>query len=217
MDAFSVDKLRIRQAAFALAERKPWHEITMAAIAQQSGLSIAAIMRNVASSKAAILRDFSRDIDGAMLLVFEKYPPEGEAHDRLFDVIIKRLEIMQPYRPVIGSVLKRRIGDPGEAAVMLQSVAITVGWIAAAAKVEEEPAWQSLGRVGLGRAYIKAVTAWVGDDDPGLSRTMAALDRALRDWAAFSDRAGTVTAVIGGLAKAAGAAGRQFFSKGKAS
>jgi ubiquinone biosynthesis protein COQ9 len=216
MNAFSADKLRIRQAAFALAERRPWHEITMDAIAQQSGLSITAIMRNVAS-KAAILRDFSRDIDGAMLLVFEKYPPEGEAHDRLFDVIIKRLEIMQPYRPVVGSVLKRRIGDPGEAAVMLQSVAITVGWIAAAAKVEAEPAWQSWGRIGLGRAYIKAVTAWVGDDDPGLSRTMAALDRALRDWAAFSDRAGTVTAVIGGLAKAAGAAGRQFFSKGKAS
>jgi len=216
MNDVSAEKLRIRQAAFALAERKPWHEITMAAIAQQSGLSIAAVMRNVAS-KAAILRDFSRDIDGAMLLVFEKYPPEGEAHDRLFDVIIKRLEIMQPYRPVIGSVLTRRIGDPGEAAIMLQSVTITVGWIAAAAKVEEEPAWQSLGRVGLGRAYIKAVTAWVGDDDPGLSRTMAALDRALRDWAAFSDRAGTVTAVIGGLAKAAGAAGRQFFSRGKAS
>jgi ubiquinone biosynthesis protein COQ9 len=216
MNAFSTDKLRIRQAAFALAERKPWHEITMCAIAQQSGLSITAIMRNVAS-KAAILRDFSRDIDGAMLLVFEKYPPEGEAHDRLFDVIIKRLEIMHPYRPVVGSVLKRRIGDPGEAAVMLQSVAITVGWIAAAAKVEEEPAWQSWGRIGLGRAYIKAVTAWAGDDDPGLSRTMAALDRALRDWAAFSDRAGTVSAVVGGLAKAAGAAGRQFFSKGKAS
>jgi ubiquinone biosynthesis protein COQ9 len=216
MNDVSADKLRIRQAAFALAERRPWHEITMAAIAQQSELSIAAVMRD-APSKAAILRDFSRDIDEAMLLVFEKYPAEGEAHDRLFDVIIRRLEIMQPYRTVIGSVLKRRIGDPGEAAIMLQSVAATVGWIAAAAKVEEEPAWQSLGRIGLGRAYVKAVTAWVGDDDPGLSRTMAALDRALRDWAAFSDRTGTVTAVIGGLAKAAGAAGRQFFVRGKAS
>jgi ubiquinone biosynthesis protein COQ9 len=216
MNDVSADKLRIRQAAFALAERRPWHEITMAAIAQQSELSIAAVMRD-APSKAAILRDFSRDIDEAMLLVFEKYPAEGEAHDRLFDVIIRRLEIMQPYRTVIGSVLKRRIGDPGEAAIMLQSVAATVGWIAAAAKVEEEPAWQSLGRIGLGRAYVKAVTAWVGDDDPGLSRTMAALDRALRDWAAFSDRTGTVTAVIGGLAKAAGAAGRQFFGRGKAS
>jgi AcrR family transcriptional regulator len=216
MNDLSADKLKIRQAAFALAERKPWHEITMADIAQQSGLSISALMRNV-EFRAAILRDFSRDIDAAMLLVFEKYPPEGEAHDRLFDVIIKRLEIMQPYRSVIGSVMKRRLGDPGEAAVMLQSVAVTIGWIAAAAKVEEEPAWRSLGKIGLGRAYIKAVSAWVRDDDPGLSRTMAALDRALRDWAAFSGRASTVTAVIGGLAKAAGAAGRQFFGRGKTS
>jgi AcrR family transcriptional regulator len=209
-------QLRIRQAAFALAERKPWHEITIAAIAQQSGFSISALMRDV-ESKAAILRDFSRDIDRSMLLVFEKYPPEGEAHDRLFDVIIKRLEIMQPYRPVISSVMKRRVGDPGDAAVMLQSLAVTVGWIAAAARVEEEPAWGSWGKIGLGRAYLKALSAWIGDDDPGLSRTMAALDRSLRDWAAFSDRAGTVTAVMGGLAKAAGAAGRQFFSKGKTS
>ena len=209
-------QLRIRQAAFALAERKPWHEITLAAIAQQSGFSISALMRDV-ESKAAILRDFSRDIDRSMLLVFEKYPPEGEAHDRLFDVIIKRLEIMQPYRPVISSVMKRRVGDPGDAAVMLQSLAVTVGWIAAAARVEEESAWGSWGKIGLGRAYLKALSAWIGDDDPGLSRTMAALDRSLRDWAAFSDRAGTVTAVMGGLAKAAGAAGRQFFSKGKTS
>jgi ubiquinone biosynthesis protein COQ9 len=216
MNDFGADKLKIRQAAFALAERKPWHEITMADIARQSGLSISALMRNV-ESRAAILRDFSRDIDAAMLLVFEKYPPEGEAHDRLFDVIIKRLEIMQPYRSVIGSVMKRRVGDPGEAAVMLQSFAVTIGWIATAAKVEEEPAWRSLGKIGLGRAYIKAISAWVRDDDPGLSRTMAALDRALRDWAAFSDRASTVTAVIGGLAKAAGAAGRQFFRRGKTS
>jgi len=209
-------QLRIRQAAFALAERKPWHEITLAAIAQQSGFSISALMRDV-ESKAAILRDFSRDIDRSMLLVFEKHPPEGEAHDRLFDVIIKRLEIMQPYRPVISSVMKRRVGDPGDAAVMLQSLAVTVGWIAAAARVEEESAWGSWGKIGLGRAYLKALSAWIGDDDPGLSRTMAALDRSLRDWAAFSDRAGTVTAVMGGLAKAAGAAGRQFFSKGKTS
>ncbi|MGH6875457.1 MAG: TetR family transcriptional regulator [Aestuariivirgaceae bacterium] len=216
MEDISADKLRVRQAAFALAERKPWHEITMAAIAQQSGLSISALMRNF-ESKAAILRDFSRDIDKAMLLVFERYPAEGEAHDRLFDVILKRLEIMLPYRPVIASVMKRPAGDPGDTAGMLQSLAVTVGWIAAAARVEDEPTWQSLGRVGLGRAYIKALSAWVGDDDPGLSRTMAALDRALRDWVAFSSRAGTVTAVLGGLAKAAGAAGRQFFGRGTTS
>jgi ubiquinone biosynthesis protein COQ9 len=216
MEDVGANKLRIRQAAFALAEGKAWHEITMAAIAQQAGFSVSAMMRDF-ESKAAILRDFSRDIDQAMLLVFEKYPAEGEAHDRLFDVILKRLEIMQPYRSVIGSVMKRPAGDPGEAAVMLQSLAASVGWIATAAKVEEEPAWRSLGRVGLGRAYLKALSAWVADDDPGLSRTMAALDRGLRDWTAFSNRAGAVTTVIGGLAKAAGAAGRQFFGRGKTS
>jgi ubiquinone biosynthesis protein COQ9 len=215
MDETGKEMLRIRQAAFALAERMPWHEITLAAIAQQSNLSISALMRH-AETKATILRDFARDIDEAMLLVFERYPAEGEAHERLFDVVLKRLEIMQPYRQVIASVMKRPVADPGEAASLLQSLAATVGWIAAAARVEDEPAWQSFGRVGLGRAYVKALSAWIADDDPGLSRTMAALDRALRDWAQFSGRAGSVMTVLGGLARAAGAAGRQFFQRGKA-
>jgi AcrR family transcriptional regulator len=214
MDETAEEQRRIRQAAFALAERTPWHEITMAAIAQQAGLSISTVMR-LAYSKAAILRDFARDIDEAMLQVFERYPAEGEPHDRLFDVILKRLEIMQPYRQVIASAMKRPAADPADAALLMQSLAVTVGWIAAAARVEEEPEWRSFGKLGLGRAYLRTLSAWVKDDDPGLSRTMAALDRSLRDWAQLSSRSRSVMTVVGGLMKAAGAAGRQFFRRGK--
>jgi len=209
-------KLRLRQAAFALAERGSWHDISMAAIAEEAGVSLSILMRH-APSKLSILQDFARDIDEAMVLLFERHPAEGEPHDRLFDVILKRLEILQPYRRVIASLMQTRKADPGEAARLLQSVSDSIGWIAAAARVEQDSAWQSLGRLGLMRAYVRVLSVWARDDDPGLARTMAALDRGLRDWAAFSNRAGTVTAVLGGLAKAAAAAGRQFFGRGKTS
>jgi AcrR family transcriptional regulator len=204
--------LRIRQAAFALAERLAWHEISMAAIAEQAGLSLPALMRH-APSKASIVQEFARDIDEAMLHVFEKHPPEGEPHDRLFDVMFKRLEILKPYRAVVGSVLKSRRADAAEMPRLLQSIMDSVGWMIAAARVEHEPAWQSLGRLGLARAYVRALSVWARDDDPGLAPTMAALDRALRDVERFSERVSGVAGMVSRLAGAFFAFARQVFEE----
>jgi ubiquinone biosynthesis protein COQ9 len=207
-------KLRIRQAAFALAERMDWHEISMAAIAGQAGLSLSLLMRH-APSKSSILQDFSRDIDEAMLLVFERYPAEGDAHDRLFDVILKRLEILQPYRGVIASVVKRPRADGVEAVRLLQSLSDSIGWMVSAARVEQETAWQSLGRLGLMQAYLRVLSVWSKENDPGLARTMAALDRALRDIERFNKRASGIIEAASGVARTARAVAKQFFEERK--
>jgi AcrR family transcriptional regulator len=207
-------KLRLRQAAFALAERGSWHDISMAAIAEEAGVSLSILMRH-ATSKPSILQDFARDIDEAMVLLFEKHPAEGEPHDRLFDVILKRLEILQPYRRVIASLMQMWKADPGEAVRLLQSVSDSIGWIAAAARVEQDPAWQSLGRLGLMRAYVRVLSVWAKDDDPGLARTMAALDRSLRDAERFSSGARTVRAAAASVGAAAQAFGKRFFEERK--
>jgi AcrR family transcriptional regulator len=207
-------KLRLRQAAFALAERGSWHDISMAAIAEEAGVSLSILMRH-APSKLSILQDFARDIDEAMVLLFEKHPAEGEPHDRLFDVILKRLEILQPYRRVIASLMQMGKADPGEAARLLQSVSDSIGWIAAAARVEQDPAWQSLGRLGLMRAYVRVLSVWAKDDDPGLARTMAALDRSLRDAERFSSGARTVRAAASSIGAAAQAFAKRFFEERK--
>jgi ubiquinone biosynthesis protein COQ9 len=134
-------ELRIRQAAFALAERMGWTDISMAQIAREARLSLIELMRH-APSKAAILESFGRDIDEAMVQVFEKHPAEGGPHDRLFDVILRRLEIMAPYRSVVASVLQTARRDPAEGLKLLQSVSDSIGWMLSAARVEQERQWQ---------------------------------------------------------------------------
>jgi hypothetical protein len=214
MDDARATRLRIRQAAFALAERMDWHEIGLGATGAQAGIRPVSLMQ-YAHSKASILQDFARDIDAAMVLLFEKYPPEGSPHDRLFDVILKRLEIMQPYKRVIASVLMRPLAQGSEGLRLFQSVTETVDWMVNAARVEAEPAWQGLGRFGLSRAYLKVLSAWSKDEDPGLARTMAALDRALRDAERLNLRAGSLFAVASGFASATLAFARQFFEERK--
>jgi AcrR family transcriptional regulator len=206
--------LRIRQAAFALAERMEWSAIGLRAIAEQAGISLPDLKRH-APEKSSILEAFARDIDEAMLLVFEAHPAEGEPHDRLFDVMMKRLEILAPYRTVVASVLRSRKGDPAQSLKLLRSVSESIGWIMAAARVEEEPRWQSLGRVGLIRAYLRALSVWARADDPGMTRTMAALDRALRDSERLSQRTSAIAGIASGMARTAASLVREFFEQRK--
>ena len=49
----------IREAAFRLAERKPWREVTLSEIAAEAGLSLAETAGEVAG-KGDILRAFSK-------------------------------------------------------------------------------------------------------------------------------------------------------------
>ena len=186
MDA-SAQTLAIRQALFSLARERPWNEIGLSDVAAAAGLSLAEL-RAHAASKAAIIEDFSRDIDAAMLLLLRKEPPAGEAHDRLFDTVLKRLEIMAPYRRELAGIIAARPGNPAEALNLLQSASTTAGWMLAAAGLEGDPAWKGPGFAGLLYAYGRTLRVWAKDDDPGLNRTMAALDRELRDAAGRSAR-----------------------------
>jgi hypothetical protein len=57
---------------------------------------------------------------------------------------------------------------------------------------------------GLGMAYAWVFRTWLGDDDPGLAKTMAALDRRLRR----GERAlGSLESVNAALSRFAGALG----------
>jgi ubiquinone biosynthesis protein COQ9 len=213
MDNGSAAKLRIRQAAFALAERMAWNRISMGAIARQADLSLAQLLQH-APSKAAIIEGFASDIDRAMLLVFEKHPPEGGPHDRLFDVMLKRLEILAPYRHAIESILKGVSAEPPESLRLLQSAYDSVGWMISAARVEEEAAWQSFGRLGLLRLYLRILAVWTRDD-AGLSRSMATLDRGLRDLAHYKMRADGIIAMAQAFAAGAGRLAQAFFEERK--
>jgi AcrR family transcriptional regulator len=213
MDNARAVKLRIRQAAFALAERMAWNKIGMGAIARQAELSLPQLLQH-APSKAAIIEDFARDIDQAMLLVFEKHPAEGEAHDRLFDVMLKRLEILAPYKYVVESILKGMRAEPTESLRLVQSATDSVSWMISAARVEEEPAWQGYGRLGLLRLYLRILPIWT-KDDAGMARSMAALDRGLRDLVRFKTRADGMMAMAWAFGAGLGRLAQSFFEERK--
>ena len=166
-------------AAMDLAAQRPWREISLADIAEQAGMGLAAL-REVISCKGDILRLLAKHADAALLASVEKEPPEGEAEERLFELIMRRLEFLAPYRAAIAGIMAEPASAACECPPVVERYFLSTRWMLAAAGLEGEGAGNACRTLGLGLIYARALKTWSEDDDPGLARTMARLDRDLK-------------------------------------
>jgi ubiquinone biosynthesis protein COQ9 len=193
---------RILDAALRLAADRRWTGITLRDIAGEAGLGLTELNAAVAS-RAAILSLFNRRIDQRMLAALDKDPVTGDAHDRMFEVFMRRLEVMAPWRAAVASIIAdpaTLLDDPVETA---RSLGRSLAWVLAAAGLENGGSRETIQRLGLAAVYRRVLGVWVDDDDPGLARTMAALDRALRDGETWLRRAAPALAIAGALGSTA--------------
>jgi AcrR family transcriptional regulator len=188
-------------AALKLAEDRPWREISLADIAEAAGLDLARAA-SVAGSKAELLVLFARHLDGEFLAGLARAPLEGEGHDRLFDSMLRRIEQLTPYKPALRSIARDSPEGPTDWLVMAGSTLTTQNWILEAAGLCQGGLQGDVQKLGLAAVYRDVLRVWLEDDDPGLARTMAALDRKLRSAADMTRRLSTPVAILGGLAKA---------------
>ncbi len=178
---------RIVDAALRLAANRPYTDIRLADIAAEAGMPLAELAGHV-GSRTDVLRLFARRVDRLMLESLARDPVEGEPHDRLFEVLMRRLEVMAPWRAAVASIIRAPVSGPADAADLASSLMDTQGWVLAAAGLEDTGARDLVRRLGVASVYARTLRVWVSDDDPGLARTMAALDQHLRDGAAAMKR-----------------------------
>ncbi|MCH9807287.1 MAG: TetR family transcriptional regulator [Alphaproteobacteria bacterium] len=168
-------KGRVVAAALRLAAERPWQEITLRQIAEAAGLSLADLSDEF-SSKAGVLRAFVKCVDREVL---EKAPGPvaGESpRDALFEVIMARFDLLEPYKAALRSIVASGEMDLAMIGPMLSSQA----WMLQAAGIDSGGPAGGVRTAGLASVYARVFRAWLDDDDPGLARTMAVLDRRLR-------------------------------------
>ncbi|MFD1332650.1 TetR/AcrR family transcriptional regulator [Methylopila musalis] len=189
-------KQTIEAALLALLTEKPWGEIGLFEIAERAGVSLAEL-RAAFPSKGAILAGFVRRIDIEVLRHDARDMADEPARERLFDVLMRRLEALAPHRPALRAVRRGLSVDPLGAAAMNQVAVSSMQWMLAAAGVQES------GPVGTARAQAlvlvnaRVFDVFLNDEDESLARTMKALDEELRKaerWARRADDAFRLTA-----------------------
>jgi AcrR family transcriptional regulator len=176
-DDFSKRSKAVR-AAFELARERRWSEISLADIAERASLSLSDLRREF-SCKTDIIRAFQTEVDAEVL---DKAKPAAEvqsARDRLFDVIMTRFEVMQPYKPALKRIWTYLCCRPGEAALVLCSSLTSQYWMLAGARARLDGPGGALRVTGLASVYGKVFQIWLDDPSPSLDKTMAALDKRL--------------------------------------
>lgn len=180
-------------AALGLAAAGRWGDLSLAEIAEAAGLPISKVYP-VFSSKQAILDAFSRRIDAAVLTESDPDSAEAPARDRLFDVLMRRFDALDPYKEGIGNLLFDQMRDPLAALCGLIQLRRSMALMLEAAGLSSSGLRGVVRLKGLSLIYLTALRIWLRDDSPDKARTMAVLDRQLRRAEALVNRCSGRTA-----------------------
>ena len=170
----------IIDATMSLLEEHPFDLVTHHAIADRAGITLAELAAAFAT-RGDILDAWSRRIDGEVLRNDVSDMADEAPRERLFDVLMSRIDALRPYRGAVRGLMQSVRRDPA-LGLLLNSFAVrSHAWMLSAAGIDAT-GWR--GRLvvqGMAVAFLRVLRVFVSEDDPGLPRTMAALDRELRD------------------------------------
>jgi len=154
-----------------------WPGLTMRRLAAEAGTD-AATLRERFSTRLDLLLLHGRVMDQAVL-AGTITGQGGLARDRVFDVLMRRLDAMQLHREGILRLFEDMRRDPALALALAPHIGIAMRWMLEAAEIEAKSCQARLLAMGLAGVWLATIRAWVRDDSPDMGSTMAALDSAL--------------------------------------
>ena len=154
-----------------------WPGLSMRRLAAEAGVE-AATLRERFPTRLDVLLLHGRMMDQAVLA--GTIPGQGgTARDRIFDVLMRRVDAMQPHREGILRLFEDMRRDPALALALAPHIGIAMRWMLEAAEVEAKTCEARLLALGLAGVWLATIRAWARDDSPDMGATMAALDSAL--------------------------------------
>lgn len=171
-------RARIIDALMALAAERAFEEITISDICQHAGVTLSQF-RDLFPSKGAVLGALSRKFDKIVLEGTGNDLAGEPAKERLFDVLMRRLDAMTPYKVGLEGIMRWARREPLAAAPLNRLSLNSMRFMLEAAGLDAEGGLGALKLQGLVLAWARILDVWFQDDEPDLSRTMAALDREL--------------------------------------
>src|SRR5215472_15476418 len=172
------ERQRIIRAFMALLAEQSFEEIGFADVATRAGVSLADL-RGEFGSTLAILAAHVKEIDRQVLAGGDGDMAEEPARERLFDVLMRRLETMAPYRAATRSLMRSARRNPPLALALNGLTVRSQQWMLTAADITASGPVGMVRAQGLALLFARVLRTFVHDEDEGLARTMAALDREL--------------------------------------
>ena len=169
----------IIEGALALAASRGWARIGLGDIAEAAGVSLAE-MRAEFSSKNAIVAAYAATIDREVLAARDPEMAGRPATERLFDVLMKRFDLLNANKDGVGAILRSCPSDPEAILCGPPTLRRSMRWMLEAADLSSAGLQGRLRVKALCALYLSMLPVWLRDDSEDMARTMAVLDRRLR-------------------------------------
>lgn len=185
-------------ALMALLSDHRFEDIGLAEIAGRAGLSLSQL-RTEFGSPLAILRAHMKEVDRKVLDADSGELEDAPPRERLFDVLMRRIEALAPDKAAIRSLIASARRHPGLAMALNAMALQSQRWMLTAAGIGTSGPRGMLRMQGAALVFAQAVSVWAEDEGDGLDRAMAALDRGLASaerWSGFLDDLFCIPAVL---------------------
>jgi AcrR family transcriptional regulator len=177
-------------AAFmAIMAEKRFEDIGFAEIARRAGVSLSE-MRMKHTSKIDLLAAYMREVDRVVLDGIDPGLADEPPRERLFDVLMRRLDILAADKAAVKSLGRSTAFNPGLMLAVNGLATRSMQWMLTAADISATGPKGMVRAQGLTFLFGSVLRTWADDDDPGQAKTLAALDRALSSgqrWAGLLD------------------------------
>jgi AcrR family transcriptional regulator len=163
-------------AAMQMIEADGWVAFSLPALARTLNVPVGEVYGQF-PSRAAVLNVLGKRLDAQMLDLSGEELEELNPRERLFELIMRRLDAMKPYKVALKKIARDSRGDLEAALAGFGSMSRAVVELVDAAGLRGPGSL--LARHAVGLLYLRVLRVWLDDDDPEQAKTLAELDKGL--------------------------------------
>lgn len=165
--------------AFERLAERGWDGCNATLLSRRAGVPLVEVYRQF-PRRESIIRSLVRRVDEAML-GFDPADLEGlPPRDRVFELLMRRLDALGPFRDGLARLEGDARRDPGLVLVNACGFDRSMAWVQEAAELDSHGLRARLARGLIAAAYLQTLRVWLTDRSVDLAKTMAELDKQLR-------------------------------------
>jgi AcrR family transcriptional regulator len=181
-------KERILRAALELFREKGLERSTTKEISRKAGIAEGTLFNYFETKEDLALYFFQKETEELIAwFAAQTRLQKASLSEKLFAIIHRQLEYLEPYQDFIGAVFCRSLRPTSSLSPLslesqelrLKYLRFIRGILGEAESKKEIPRVGDLGAYAVGLFYLGMVTFWLQDSSRGKQKTLALLDRAL--------------------------------------
>jgi len=180
-------KQKILQTFLDLLAEHPYEDVSLPLVAETAKVKLSDL-RSAYSSKQKLVAAFLEQIDTAVLDERDEEMGDQPPRDRLFDILMTRIDALGERREAVRTLQSAAGKDPAFALDLNSLEVRSQKWMLIAAGIDVSGVKATIVAQGLAIAFGRVLATWLEEEDEGMPRTMARLDKELDKGSDFMKR-----------------------------